>query len=164
MKIDIEDPIQILWYRVTAQCLWLIGSWSEKIANHVLAMAPLQQGIEKLELTEVEQIGETAASITQNAMKSLFSSDIELANDVIDEYYALQRMEEQLQQKILSQACSAHQRNSKDFESCMGSHLRFYVWAIRRVAELGSEIAEMAITKTLSKETKISYHAPEVQM
>jgi hypothetical protein len=44
----------------------------------------------------------------------------------------------------------------------MGSHLRFFVWAIRRVAELGSEIAEMAITKTLNTETKISYHAPDV--
>lgn len=164
MKIDIEDPIQIIWYRVVAQCLWLIGSWSEKIANRVLAMDPQRQAIGEPVLKEVEQLSENAANITQKAMNSLFSNSIELANDVIDEYHALQLMEEILQQELLAHACSARARSSENLASCMGSHLSFFVWAMRRIAELGSEIAELAITKALSKETKICYHAPDVQM
>jgi phosphate uptake regulator len=140
-----------------------MGHWSEKIANHVLTIEVHPHTIDESVLDMIKQISDNTSTITTNAMNSLFTSNIELANDVIDEYQTLQLMEEQLQQEILAQACSARAR-SENLASCAGSHLSFFVWAIRRIAELGSEIAELAITKTLSKESKLCYHAPSVQM
>jgi phosphate uptake regulator len=163
-QIEIHNPIQILWYRVAAHCLSRVANWSEKIATKVIILDSNQELIGEQLLTEIQVTSNKAHDIIKQAINSFFSSDIELANQAMENYQALQDAEEQIQEAICSHAYLKHKSFSvnqyfkgKDIiESCMISHLSFILWSIRRTAELGAEIAEIAITKTLSRDTKIS--------
>jgi len=46
-------------------------------------------------------------------------------------------------------------KGKKSIEPCMMAQLSFMIWSSRRIAELGSEIAETAINKALCKHTKL---------
>jgi phosphate uptake regulator len=151
-KIHIEDPMYILWYRVVAQCLGLITRWSTKISNKVIGLGDNRNLIGEQLLKEIVDMSEMAHGICHQAINSLFSNDIELANQTIEEYNWIQDIEEQLQEKIFYRKSF---KKEKPIEPKMLAHLSFILWSIRRTAELSSEIAEIAITKAVSKQTKI---------
>ena len=168
-QIEIHNPIQILWYRVAAHFLSLIANWSEKIATKVIVLDANRELIGEQLLAEIQAISNRAHDIVKESINSFFSSDIELANQVMENYHALQATEEQIQEAICSHAylkdksfsVNQYFKGKGIIESCMISHLSFILWSIRRTAELGAEIAEIAITKTLSRDTKISQQATE---
>ncbi len=162
-RIEIQDPVQILWYRVAAQCLSRISNWSEKIAAKVVALELKRELIGERLIAEVQALSENAYSVVEQSINSLFSGNIELANQVMDNYYQLQETEEKLQESICSHAylreksfsVNQYFKEKTAIESCMISQISFILWSIRRTAALGAEIAELAITRTLSKDTKI---------
>ena len=167
-RLNIQNSIQILWYRVVAQDLWRLANFSEKIASKVIALESNRRVIGELLLSEILKISENAHAIAHKAVNSLFSSDIELANKTIEEYNTLQKMEEQLQEKICSHAylrgkafpVSKYFKGKEPIEPCMIAQLSFIIYCIRRMAELGSEIAEIAITKALFKQTMFCRKVP----
>jgi phosphate uptake regulator len=138
-------------------------NWSEKIANKAIALEDNRKLIGDLLLREVRRISDEAVSISHKAMNSLFSNDIELATKTIQEYETIQKDEEALQEKICSHAylrgksfsVTKFFKGTMPIEPCVIAQLSFILWSIRRMAELGSEIADIAITKALSKQTKI---------
>jgi phosphate uptake regulator len=162
-KINIQDSMNVLWFRVVAQCLWLMADWSEKIANKVIVLEDNRQLLGDLLLREVRTISDEAVSIIHKAMNSLFSNDIELASKTIQEYETIQNDEEALQEKICghvylqgkSFSVTKFFKGKTPVEPCVIAQLSFILWSMRRIAELGSEIADIAITKALSKQTKI---------
>jgi phosphate uptake regulator len=162
-RIEVQNPIQILWYRIAAQCLSRIASWSEKIAAKVVALEPRRELIGERLITEIQALSDNTYSLIEQSISSLFSSDIKLANQVMDNYNSLQDTEEQIQEAICSHAylreksfsVNSYFKGKNAIESCMISQISFILWSIRRTAELGAEIAELAITRTLSKDTKI---------
>jgi len=168
-KINIQNSMNVLWFRVAAHCLWGMANWAEKIANKVVALGENRKLIGDLLLSEVRHISDEAFSISHKAMNSLFSNDIELATKTIQEYEAIQKTEEELQEKICSHAylqgksfsVTKYFRSKTPIEPCVIAQLSFILWSIRRRAELGSEIADIAITKALSKQTKICNIASE---
>jgi len=168
-RIKIQNSMQILWYRVVARSLWGIVDWSEKIATKVIALERNREVIGELLLSEILKISESAYGICHKAMNGLFSSDIELANKTIEEYNDLQKMEEQLQERICSHAylrgkdfsVSKYFKGKEPIEPCVIAQISFIVWSIRRTAELGSEVAEVAITQAIRKDTKICREGPK---
>jgi len=162
-KINIQDSMNVLWFRVVAQCLWLMADWSEKIANKVIALEDNRKLLGDLLLHEVRRISDDAVSISHKAMNSLFSNDIELATKTIQAYETIQKDEEALQEKICSNvylrgksfSVTKFFKGKAPLEPCVIAQLSFILWSLRRIAELGSEIADIAITKALSKQTKI---------
>lgn len=162
-RIEIQNPVQILWYRIAAQCLSRIASWSEKIAAKVVALESRRELIGERLVTEIQSLSDNTYNIIEQSIDSLFSSDIELANQVIENYTTLQNTEEQIQEAICSHAylqrksfsVNQYFKGKDTIESCVIAQLSFILWSIRRTAELGAEIAELAITRTLSKDTKI---------
>ena len=162
-RIEIQNPIQILWYRVAAQCLSRIASWSEKIAAKVIALEPGRELIGERLIAEIQALSDNAYSVVEQAINSLFSRDIEVANQAIENYTNLQGTEEEIQETICSHAylreksfsVNQYFKGKNAIESCIISQISFILWSIRRTAELGAEIAELAITRTLSKDTKL---------
>jgi phosphate uptake regulator len=162
-KINIQDPMNVLWFRVVAHCLWRMANWSEKIANKVIALEDNRKLIGDLLQREIRRISDEAVSISHKAMNSLFLNDIELATNTIQEYETIQKDEEELQEKICSHAyllgksfsVTQFFKGTIPLEPCVIAQISFILWSIRRMAELGSEIADIAITKALSRQTKI---------
>jgi phosphate uptake regulator len=161
--IRIPESMNIIWFRVVIQCLWLIANWSEKIAQKTIALTTNRHIIGERLLIELQEIGEKAYSIVHRAMNSLFSNNIMLANKTIADYQILQQEEETLQERICSHAylqrksfsVSKFFKGTQPIEPCIIAQISFILWSIRRIAELGSEISEVAITKAVSKPTKV---------
>jgi phosphate uptake regulator len=161
--IRIPESMNIIWFRVVIQCLWLIANWSEKIAQKTIALTTNRHIIGERLLIELQEIGEKAYSIVHRAMNSLFSNNIMLANKTIADYQILQQEEETLQERICSHAylqrksfsVSKFFKSTQPIEPCIIAQISFILWSIRRIAELGSEISEVAITKAVSKPTKV---------
>ena len=89
--------------------------------------------------------------------------DIQLANKAIETYREIQRTEEMLQERVCSSAylhgknfsVSKYFNGKKPVEACAVAQISFLIWGARRIAEIGSEIAETAIHRVLCKDTKI---------
>lgn len=162
-KLNIEKPIMILWYRLFAQYLRLIADWAARIAEKTIVLRENREIVGEQLLKEIVKINERAYGVCHMAVNSFFSNNIELANQAIDIYIEIQNTEEQLQEAICSHAylhgrsfsVSKYFKGKKPIEPCMVAQISFIIWSARRIAELGSEIAETAIHKTLLKQTKL---------
>jgi len=162
-EIGIENPREIIWYRMVAQYLRLIANWSSKIAEKVIAFEKSKVLLGELLLEEICEINDETFGLCHKAMNGLISSNVELANNAIETYNKIQEREEKIQEKICTHAylrdksfsVSKYFHGKGPLEPCAICQLSFIIWSIRRIAELGSEIAEVAIWKAISKPTKL---------
>jgi phosphate uptake regulator len=149
-RIDLETPLDILWYRTVVQCLWRATSWSGNISREVIELKA-HQGIFSQPLsTAIQDLNEQANDVMLKGINSFFSTSLTQANEAIEAYEQLQVNEGQLKDSLdalIDRTILSKPR--------LVARLSFIVYAIRRTAEIGSEIAEVAITKTLSKPTNI---------
>ncbi len=167
-KLNIEGSTQVLWYRLVAQYLRLIADWSEKAARKVVALGKNRERIGEHLLNEMLRINESSYGVCHKAVNSLFSSDIDLANQAMETYDEIQKTEEQLQEAICNHAylhgksfsVSKYFKGKKPIEPCMIAQISFMIWGARRIAELGSEIAEIAVHKALCKHTRLCKEQP----
>ncbi len=117
-----------------------MADWGEKIGNCVLEIENRGVGVGKQFVNEIRQLSEGAFDIHSKAMESIFTGDVKLANTSIEGYKKLiQQQEEKLVEKL-----SLHLSDSASI-----ADLRHVLWAIRRMAELGAQIAEISINQTL---------------
>lgn len=162
-KMNIDDSMQILWCRLAAQYLRLTADWAEKAAKKVTKLEKYHEIIGEYLLKKIIEISERSYGICSKAVDSFFSNDINLASHAIENYNEIQKAEEQLQEAICrhtylhsrSFAVSKYFKGKEPIEPCMLAQISFIIWSIRRIAELGAEIAEIAIHKALSKHTKL---------
>jgi len=162
-QMDIDTPTLIIWYRLITQCLRLIADWAQKTAEKVVALNKSKKTIGEQLIQETIAINELSYGLCHEAINSFFSSDIQLANKAMETYHEIQEIEEKLQERICSSAY-LHRKNfsvSKYFKSkgpvepCVVAQISFLILGSRRIAELGSEIAETAIRRVLCKDTKM---------
>lgn len=162
-QMEIDIPSLIVWYRLITQYLRLIADWAQKTAEKIVALKNSKETIGEQLIQETIAINERSYGLCHEAINSFFSSDIEVANKAIETYYNIQQTEEKLQEKICSSAylhrknfsVSKYFRGKEPIEPCVFAQISFLIWGARRIAELGSEIAETAIQKILCKDTKI---------
>jgi hypothetical protein len=89
--------------------------------------------------------------------------DIQMANKAIETYNEIQKTEEMLQERVCSSAylqgknfsVSKYFKGKRPIEACAVAQISFLIWGARRIAEIGSEIAETAIHRVLCKDTKM---------
>lgn len=162
-KMKVEDSIQILWSRLIAQYLRLVADWAEKSAKKVVALRNRREIIGEDLLNEMIEINERSYGACHKAINSFFSGDVYLANQAIEDYDEIQKAEEHLQEAICnyaylhgkSIAVSKYLKGKKSIDPCMIAQISFLIWSARRIAELGSEIAETAIHRVLCEHTKL---------
>lgn len=162
-QMDIESPSLIIWYRLIAQYLRLIADGAHKNAEKVVALNKSKEIIGEELLQKTIEINEHAYGLCHAAINSFFSKDIQLANQAIDNYHEIQRTEELLQEKVCNSAylhgknfsVTKYFKGKRPIEACVVAQISFLIWGARRIAEIGSEIAETAIHRVLCKDTKI---------
>jgi len=137
-------PLYALDYRVIAQYLERIADWAEWIARNVLAIEKYLVEIDKSIIHEYSKFNELAYNVCHKAMTSISKNDIKLANSAIEDYKQISESEEEFE-KILESIPNA----------ILCIRLRFILYNIRRIAELGAEIAQIAINRVLGKSSKI---------
>jgi phosphate uptake regulator len=162
-QMQIDDPTLIVWYRLIAQYLRLIADWANQTAEKIIALNKFKDRIGEELLQKIIEINERAYGMCHEAINSFFSMDIQLADKAIETYIDIQQTEEMLQERICSSAylqgknfsVSKYFTGKKPVEACTVAHISFLIWGARRIAEIGSEIAETAIHRVLCKDTKM---------
>jgi phosphate uptake regulator len=162
-QMDIDTPSLIIWYRLIAQYLRLIGDWAHQTAEKVIALNKSKERVGEELLQKIIEINERSYGMCHEAINSFFSGDIQLANKAIETYHEIQQIEEMLQERVCSSAylhgknfsVSKYFKGKKPIEACAVAQISFLIWGARRIAEIGSEIAETAIHRVLCKDTKM---------
>ena len=161
MKID--NPSLLIWYRLIAQYLRLIADWAHQSADKVITLNQSKERLGEELIRKIVDINERAYGMCHEAINSFFSMDIQLANKAIEAYQEIQQTEEMLQERVCSSAylhgknfsVSKYFKGKKPIEACAVAQISFLIWGARRIAEIGSEIAETAIHRVLCKDTKM---------
>ncbi|MCW3976253.1 MAG: phosphate uptake regulator PhoU [Candidatus Bathyarchaeota archaeon] len=144
-KIDLNKH-NILNLRMLVGFLERMADWGEKIGKNVIIIEKKGIGIGEPIIKGVYQLSERAYTICVNAMESVFTGDIKIANTAIENY---KKKIEQEEEKLV-QDLPLHLPDSE-----MASNLRHILWGIRRIAELGAEIAELSLNQALDRSTKL---------
>ena len=160
--MKMEDPMQVLWYQLTTHFLNLIAEWANKFALKIIELGENRERIGTQLLDEILELSKSSYSICHKAIASFFSSNLNLANEVIETYSKIQKREEELQKRICSHAylhrksfsVSKYFKGKEPIDPCMVAQISFLIWSTRRIAELGSQIAKIAINKALCRNTK----------
>jgi len=163
-NIGIEDPMDLLFHRVVALCLERISAWSETIAQQAIELEPGRASLGKYLVTRVQEISDIAYGVCHKALNCLYTRDVKMANNAIETYSKMQDMEEKFQKAICTYAKLKSQFFSVDRyfvgvnppNPCTVAQLGLIIYCLRRIAELGSEIADVAIHRALRKDTKLS--------
>lgn len=162
-QMEIDTPSLIIWYRLIAQYLRLIAEWAHQTAEKVIALNRSKEKIGEELIQKIIEMNEQSYGICHEAINSFFSMDILLAHKAIETYKQIQQIEDTLQERVCSSAylheknfsVSKYFKGKKPIEACIVAQISFLIWGARRIAEIGSEIAETAIHRVLCKDTKI---------
>ncbi len=138
LNMNIENPFQILGLWTISHYLERMGDWIQDMAELVLTLEPHSKSIDKGELEKISELSDIAYNICYLAIQSLYKRDLKLANSVIDDY-----------KKKLEKSEMILPRNEVE---CSLEHIRF---AIRRIGELGAEIAENIIDESVGSQNEV---------
>jgi phosphate uptake regulator len=162
-QMEIDNPSLIIWYRLIAQYLRLIADWAHQTAEKVITLSKSKDIIGEELIQKIIEINERSHRMCHEAINSFFSMDIQLANKAMETYHEIQQTEDRLQERVCGNAY-LHERNfsvskyfkgKRSIEACAVAQISFLIWGARRIAEIGSEIAETAIHKVLCRDTKV---------
>ncbi|HUW66979.1 MAG TPA: PhoU domain-containing protein [Candidatus Nanoarchaeia archaeon] len=115
----------------------------ERIADHARKIAQISTELEKSPPSNITQMfdiaGQRANKLVENAVESLFSSNIDLANNAIN-------MKDGVNQSLRAIDHELSALGTRD-----ALHLRIISDSIDRIGDYGANIAEIAINSTISK-------------
>jgi phosphate uptake regulator len=142
--IGIIEPMEIVENNLIAWYLEMIGDRLYAISNNILAIDGIRNEEEEELFERLSQIGLVVFTMFDQAMKSMFESDIKLASDAVDLYEAVGREEESL---------------LKEFQENHNPELSAYAneiaWELRIIAEYSTAIATISIDNVLWGENDI---------
>ncbi|MEN2974004.1 MAG: phosphate uptake regulator PhoU [Candidatus Caldarchaeales archaeon] len=145
--IGIEDVKDIIQYRIVSMNLERIADWIESMSRYIEYLEPNRKLIGEEALNYLFDMSNLSHTLCFNAISSLFSGDLEEANNAIQSYKeTFQDRDSKIMHKLA------------EYIQCMpcGPLIGVIAFGLIRVAELGSEIAELAINKGIRKPSKYS--------
>lgn len=137
-NMGISSVFQILSLWSITQYLERIGDWLQNIAELVISLEPQKTSIDRGDIEKIMELSEKAYEICYLAMQSLYRRDVKLANSIIDEY-----------KEYFEEGETSFQRENVE---CILERIEF---AMRRIAELGAEIAEMIVDSSIEVPNEI---------
>jgi len=142
--IGIIEPMEIVENNLIAWYLEMIGDRLYAIAKDIIALEELRNDEDEELFERLSQIGLVVFTMFDQAMKSMFESDIKLASDAVDLYEAVGHEEDSL---------------LKEFQENHNPELSAYVneiaWELRIIAEYSTAIATISIDNVLWGENEI---------
>ncbi|MCS7125886.1 MAG: phosphate uptake regulator PhoU [Aigarchaeota archaeon] len=145
--IGIEDIKDIILYRIVSINLERIADWIESMSKYIELLEPNRNFIGEEVLNYLVEMSHLSHTLCFNAVSSLFTCDIEEANKIIQNYKeTFQDRDSKIMHKLT------------EYIQCRpcGPLIGVIVFGLVRIAELGSEIAELAINRGMRKPSKFS--------
>lgn len=133
--IGLDSLRECLGYRLVSKNVERVGDHAAMVSQNFLEM---DDSIEEESLEMLKEINSLASSILQKAVNSLFEGDYESAEEVIEELQEIYDLEEEINSYLAQQNPSEVIR------------IRLILESIRRIAEYGSDIAEIVLNLTIN--------------
>jgi phosphate uptake regulator len=152
-KTGLENPLNIAYYVVVVMLLERMADWGESIAKNALTIQEFKKKMLKPIIGWLTKTSELSSKICSDAIQSLFSNDLKLANRCIETYKKIVEPEEN---KILNEIISQKYGDPQIYP-----YIGTIIWGIKRIGELGAEIAQISINKAIESPNKICEKAEE---
>ncbi len=137
-KIGIEDPFQIVYYTLIARYLELIADHAENMARRVVELRThAKERASKQVMSKIVNLSDLAQNVFLKAVDSVFSRNIEVANNILE---------------ITKVIRYEHERLMKELPE--SPILRTLVLEVANIADNGAGIAVIAINRALEKPSK----------
>lgn len=132
-EIGLKTARDCLGYRLILKSVERAADHAVSIARNVLTMKPIDSKLFK----KISEMSDFAISIFNASLNSLFAKDYHLADEILMREKAIETYDEEASKEMVS---------TPDSET--RSNLRLIRESIRRLAEYGSDIAEIVINLT----------------
>jgi phosphate uptake regulator len=152
-RIGIESPLHIPGNRVVAKTLEEMADSAESIANEVITLKD-KDAISDSLLCEVGKYANEVTRTSEQCMKALLTSDIQVANDAIEKVQSAENDERRLTQRVITYV--------KDVNSAVS--LRTIVLNLGLVNKYCRIIGEVTINRILEKPTDICDYVPLAEL
>jgi len=138
-ELGLKSPVDCLGYRLVAKSV-------ERAADHAVLIAEnmVHGSINKQMLHSIQKTSDFASQIFDTAMKSLYKRDYKMADAVLVKVGQIESLE--------AETISGITRSRLTSEDT--SNLRLILESIRRIAEYGSDIAEVVLNLTAVETTE----------
>lgn len=136
-EIGLNSARDCLGYRLAVKSI-------ERVADHaaaIAAQAAVVRSIQEASFRKVEDMANLSRKVFQDAVTALLRLDTKLAEEAISKTLAVVRMEEKLSGEVLAPRMGGEQVAS----------LKLILESVRRVAEYGADISEIAIDLTVKE-------------
>lgn len=133
-EIGLETARECLGYRLVSNSVERIGDHASSIAENVLEM---ETRIDEESLEMLQNINSLAKSIVSDAVEALFVEDYEKAENVIQELEKIYVLEREINNFL------------EEEQPSEAIKIRLVLESIRRIAEYGSDVAELVLNLTV---------------
>jgi len=141
-KIGLQDPSQILDYRMISKYLETIADCAENMAKRAIELEKYKKSIGSETIAKLSQLGELAHTIFQKAMDCFFSGDTKIANSVLEMRQVVDLEEDKLMKELPNVP-----------------HVGAIALLNTRIAESGAGIAVIALDRALEKPNDVHEHS-----
>jgi phosphate uptake regulator len=144
-RMGLKEQLPIVGNRLIAKALENVADYAEAMAQNVLAVHDSGKKVEPHLLEQFRRVGEASGRVVADALAGVFTYDVKLANRAIEHAAQVEAECEAL----------ASELHVKLKDPALVANLRATTFAMRRVAEHGSEIAVIAINRYLERPSAI---------
>jgi phosphate uptake regulator len=135
-ETGLNSPVDCLGFRLIAKSVERVADHAAKISHSVLAS---EEPPEPRLASRIEEMSDFSGEIFDEAIASLFKKDYQLADSVLSKAESTTEREH-----ILLTTLARHR-----FAPASASQIRLIVESVRRIAEYGSDIAEVVLNLTI---------------
>ncbi|MCX8176100.1 MAG: hypothetical protein N3E48_02570, partial [Candidatus Bathyarchaeota archaeon] len=144
-KVGIEDPRNLLGYRIIAKYLESVADYLEIAAKHILRLIELSNNLDKSTIKDLHQMGEEALNIYSSAFESLITNELKKANSSIEKKEKFELENEKILGKILE----------KNVKIKVAVAIASISQVFERISDCGASIAHVTINRYLEKPSKM---------
>ncbi|HEV8359502.1 MAG TPA: PhoU domain-containing protein [Candidatus Thermoplasmatota archaeon] len=144
-RMGLKEQLPIVGNRLIAKALENVADYAEIMGKNTLEILEQGKKVDGNLLEHYRRVGEASGKVVADALAGVFTHDVKLANRAIENAAQIEQDAENL-------AAEVHQ---KVRDPVLVANLRAIAFAMRRVAEHGSEIAVIGINRYLERPSAI---------
>ena len=147
-KAGVEDPRNLLGYRIVAKYLESTADYLEIVAEHILRLIGLSKRLDESIVKDLHQMGEKALGVYSDAFESLITDDLKKANKSIEKKEKLENEGEKIICKVLGRSMKTE----------VATHIACISRVFERISDDGASIAHVTINRYVEKLSKMVFH------
>lgn len=144
-RMGLKEQLPIVGNRLIAKALENIADYGEIMGRNTLELLEQGKKVDPMLLEHFRRVGDASGKVVADALAGVFTHDVKLANRAIENAAAIELDAENLAAEV----------HGKVRDPVLVANLRAIAFAMRRVAEHGSEIAVIGINRYLERPSAI---------